>query len=121
MKSQIKAKILHLESLPSSLNNRLEINDLKTELGKLELDQISPIPCKYKAGDRVIYTNPAGIQWDMKVIGFSTPSFDRFIHLDFHAESNSSGAAWWSPHKEKDLKLFDECLTEGKIYPLLAS
>ena len=117
----IKEKILHLESLPSSLNNRLKINELKTELEKLKLSQISPIPSKYKIGDRVIFTNIYGIQWDMKIIGFSAPSFGRFIHLDFHEESNSSGAAWWSPHAEKDLKLFEDCLTEDKVYPYLPS
>ena len=44
-----------------------------------------PLPCDYAVGNRVMFTNDAGITFGpYRVIGFArTPSYGRFIHIDF--------------------------------------
>lgn len=65
-----------------------------------QLLQESPIPCDFKIGDQVTYTNEYGVSFTgQKVIGFFiNPDLpDRFIHTD--------SDAWWFPKKPSELKL----------------
>lgn len=71
---------------------------------KFGLNEFSPIECAFKIGDQVIYTNDAGLKFDMEVIGFSNnDSFQgRFIHL-VRAGHTGDGNAWWFPHHPQEL------------------
>ena len=79
--------------------------------GKDSLLKVPPIPCIFKAGDKVSFTNVNGVLFkDMVVIGFSEDpvsfkKFGRFIHVDFLPCSANRGAAWWAPHSLEGLKL----------------
>jgi hypothetical protein len=54
-----------------------------------------PVPCDYAVGDRVMYTNDAGIVFGpFRVIGFArNSSFGRFVHLDWES-------AWFAVRPE---------------------
>ena len=75
-------------------------------MNKNDLLKISPIPCKFKLGDKVKYTNDYGVEWIMVVIGFSTDlmKHNMFIHTDF-PEGSHHGAAWWCPKRENSLEI----------------
>ena len=69
---------------------------------KDNLLDVSPVPCKFKRGDSVTFTNEYGVKfYNLKVVGFDTPSSDylrgRFIHL------NTS--SYWFPHHESELSI----------------
>jgi hypothetical protein len=67
-----------------------------------EQAQISPVPCDFKVGDKVTYTNEYGVVWPGKeIIGFRAsidPDFlpDRFIYIDTDG--------YWFPKKISELK-----------------
>ncbi len=71
---------------------------------KFGFSNISPVECQFNIGDKVVYTNEAGIKFDMDVVGFSadTNFYGRFIHLVRHG-SNGDGSAWWFPHHPSEL------------------
>jgi len=57
-----------------------------------------PIPCAFKIGDSVTYTNDQGCKFNNRlVIGFAkeVQSWGGFIHLD--------SDAWWFPVKPQNL------------------
>ena len=66
---------------------------------KLELQEHPPVECAFAVGDRVIYTNDAGLKFDCDIIGFSenTDFYGRFIHLKEHGKTET-GSCWWFPH-----------------------
>ena len=69
---------------------------------KNNLLQKSPVPCIFKAGDKVTFKNEYGVKFhDLTVIGFSMPTEEflsgRFIHL------NSD--AYWFPHHADELTI----------------
>lgn len=70
------------------------------------LHEAPPVPCDFSVGDRVIFTNDHGAEWDMVVIGFAAEvtSWGRFIYTDFHQESGHQGAAWWFPKRQDQIK-----------------
>lgn len=77
---------------------------------KLGLEVEPPVPCQFKIGDHVIFTNDYGVEFEEYVIGF-TPEPDPalrngFIHLATNPESES-GSAWWYPHHEQCLRKGD--------------
>jgi hypothetical protein len=61
-----------------------------------------PVPCDFKLGDRVIFTNDAGLRFERAVRAFSKETTD-FLPLNFIYifEDNSS---WWSPVRADQLK-----------------
>ena len=71
---------------------------------KFRLSPTPPVECQFNIGDKVIYTNEAGIKFDMDVVGFSgdTNFYGKFIHLVRHG-SNGDGNAWWFPHHPSEL------------------
>jgi len=73
---------------------------------KFGLFQFPPLECSFRVGDKVIYTNEAGIKFDMDVVGFSKDAnfYGRFIHLVRH-KSDGDGSAWWFPHHPSELCL----------------
>jgi hypothetical protein len=67
---------------------------------KNSLSPDPPVDCKYKVGDKVIFTNDYGISFeDMEVIGFRVHDDmkGRFIHL------GDEGSAYWYPHGPGEL------------------
>jgi len=70
------------------------------------LSNIPPVESDFQIGDKVIYTNDAGIKFDMDIIGFSKDItlYGRFIHL-VRRNTNGEGNAWWFPHHPKELCL----------------
>lgn len=65
-----------------------------------------PVHCQFKVGDMVIFTNQAGIEFDMDIVGFSqnTEFYGRFIHTIRH-NTDGSGSAWWFPQAPSELRL----------------
>lgn len=60
---------------------------------KKELSQRPPVPCDFKVGDKVIFKNDYGVEFELTVLGFSNGTILKngaFIHLD--------GGAYWFPH-----------------------
>lgn len=60
-----------------------------------------PIPCDFKVGDAVIFTNDYGVEFDLRVVGFaSEPHTDcddpRFVYLD--------SSCWWFSVKASSLR-----------------
>lgn len=78
-------------------------------MSKEDLLKLPPIECDLKVGDKVIYTNDNGVEFDMIVIGFSEDPYflarGMFIHL---TPDNEHEGAWWFPHKRKELRKKDE-------------
>jgi hypothetical protein len=74
----------------------------------------SPMPCNFKVGDKVTYTNDFGVVWkDMVVIGFSDDpdscrKYGRFVHTDFLPKASHHGAAWWAPCSPDSLALANQ-------------
>jgi len=68
-----------------------------------------PVPCDFKIGDRVIFTNEAGIEYDCDVVGFSkdTSFYGRFIHHVSHG-TDGNGNAWWFPNRTEEFRHFEE-------------
>lgn len=69
----------------------------------------SPLPCDFKKGDKVIYTNDAGIEFEMIVVGFTDRKDwpedylpGRFINIS--QNETGEGSAWWFPHKPSELR-----------------
>ena len=66
-----------------------------------QLQQESPVLCKYKVGDLVTYTNDYGASFEeLTIIGFSKPDchllkYGSFIHLDT--------GCYWMPVKPESL------------------
>ncbi|WP_371436300.1 hypothetical protein [Polaromonas sp.] len=58
----------------------------------------SPVPCEFKVGDLVTFTNDYGVVFpDMIVTGFSpTVEHGRFVYFD--------ASAWWFPVSPASLK-----------------
>lgn len=58
-----------------------------------------PIPCEFKVGDIVTYTNDYGVEFSNKVVtGFASEvEYGRFVYID-----NDS---WWFPHSPESLTL----------------
>jgi hypothetical protein len=75
---------------------------------KFGLNEFPPVECKFKVGDKVTYTNDAGLKFDMDVVGFSEDDrfYGRFIHLVRHG-SDGEGSAWWFPHHPSEVRKED--------------
>lgn len=60
-----------------------------------DLAATPPVPCDFKLGDRVIFTNDYGVKFERTVRAFSKElrpcNWGKFIYI---FEDNSS---WWSP------------------------
>lgn len=60
-----------------------------------DLSDVPPVPCDFKLGDRVIFTNDAGLKWEHTIRAFSKqlPERDwgRFVHIFPYTD------AWWFP------------------------
>jgi len=67
-----------------------------------DLSLVSPIECRFKVGDKVIFTNDYGVQFKLEIVGFKNKLDEvgphRFIYL------NSD--AWWFPHDPKELEFY---------------
>ena len=62
-----------------------------------------PVPCAFKVGQRVVYTNCQGVTFDRVVRGFASsphghPTADRFVYLD--------SDSWWFPVQADRLQAF---------------
>ena len=58
-----------------------------------------PVPCDFKLGDQVVFTNDYGVPFTDKLVTGFTPSVEdggRFIYLD--------NSAWWFAHTAHSLK-----------------
>lgn len=68
---------------------------------KSELVQVSPLLplCHFKAGDKVTFTNAAGVEFKGRtILGFSElTKWGQCIHLDTES--------WWVPHSPEEIKL----------------
>lgn len=66
----------------------------------LDAQQVPPVSCQIKPGDRVIFTNDYGVTFtDLLVTGFS-PDIDgrgRFVYID--------ASCWWFPFHPGNLQL----------------
>ena len=74
--------------------------DAKAYASKLR--QTPPVPCDLKVGDKVTYTNDAGVQFpDMRVIGFADDDsfYGRFVHIVGPVHDG----AFWFPHIPSEL------------------
>lgn len=74
---------------------------------KLDLLEHSPVPCDFAVGDKVTYTNDAGLKFPMEIVGFSGPHGHLrggFIHLKRADRDSLDGVAWWVPHTESEIK-----------------
>ena len=63
-----------------------------------ELSQTPPVPCDFKVGDVVTFTNEFGVEFeDRTVMGFASNAkfYGRFIHL--------SNDAYWFPVRPDEL------------------
>lgn len=65
-----------------------------------QLSSEPPVSCDFKVGDKVIFTNYYGVEFELKVIGFSKDNdlfkYGNFIHLN--------SGAYWFPHKPSELR-----------------
>lgn len=73
-----------------------------------EMVDESPIPCDFKVGDRVIYTNDYGVEFENVVFGFTRkphyvperPDIEpRFVYVHWDC--------WWFPARASSLRLKD--------------
>jgi len=64
-----------------------------------ELSDSPPIPCEFKIGDKVIFTNDAGLKWTQTVRAFAkkVTSWGAFVYV---FPDNSS---WWFPVRPETL------------------
>jgi hypothetical protein len=65
-----------------------------------DMQSAPPVPCKFKAGDRVTFTNDQGVRFPGKTVRGFTPEVilqGRFIYLDLDC--------WWFPVKPENLRL----------------
>lgn len=68
---------------------------------KNELSDVPPVPCDFKVGDRVTFTNANGVTFPgRRVIGFAKDDshYGRFVHID-------GDAPYWMPMRPDSLKL----------------
>lgn len=65
-----------------------------------DAQQTPPVPCDFKLGDTVTFTNDYGVSFaDLRVVGFS-PTVEgqgRFVYLD--------KSSWWFPVPPESLQL----------------
>lgn len=62
-----------------------------------DMQRTPPIPCEFKPGDRVIFTNDYGVQFHQRVRGFAKDVWDgRFVYLDT--------SCWWFPKRPSQLQ-----------------
>lgn len=61
----------------------------------------SPIPCDFKIGDEVVFTNDAGVKFDLTVLGFAAePVYPLNVHPELYSEPRFIYVftdAWWFP------------------------
>lgn len=71
---------------------------------RFNLQSVPPVPCNYRIGEKVLYTNEFGVSFEMEVVGYSpdTSFYGRFIHL-ITAGTDGSGSAYWFPHTPEEL------------------
>lgn len=64
------------------------------------LEATPPVPCAFKIGDKVIFTNDYGLEFNQIVTGFAreVQSWGGFIHL-------GENAPWWCPVRPESLRL----------------
>ena len=83
------------------------INGMRYPLA-VDAKESSPVPCEFKVGDLVTFTNDCGVVFpDMIVTGFSpTVEHGRFVYFD--------ASAWWFPVSPESLKkqLYAEAVHE---------
>lgn len=67
-----------------------------------DLSDVPPVPCEFKVGDRVIFTNDAGLKFAEAVRAFSKEikphNWGRFVYV-FPDDD-----AWWFPVRPESLK-----------------
>lgn len=63
----------------------------------IDAEATPPVPCDYKIGERVTFTNDNGVVFpDQRITGFSPDILNgRFVYLDFDC--------WWFPVKPANL------------------
>lgn len=66
------------------------------------LQQFPSVPCQFKIGDRVIFTNDNGVKFVQTVVGFSADDSlpGRYVHT---ITDTWEGSAGWFPHKLEQL------------------
>lgn len=89
-------------SARNDTNRDKEIRQVKPyvqDFAKERLSQSSPLPCDFKVGDVVTFTNEYGISFEgLTVMGFLESELkERFIYLNTDA--------YWFPHKPSELVL----------------
>lgn len=65
-----------------------------------DMQNTPPVPCDFKPGDRVVYTNDQGVKFSPRIVrGFTAEvqSWGAFIYID--------SDCWWCPVKPKNLRL----------------
>ena len=75
-----------------------------------DLVATSPVPCDFKLGDRVVFTNDYGVSFDLVVRGFAAEPHNadrpdwpqRFVYVFTDA--------WWFPTSPEKLKHRDEVM-----------
>jgi len=66
-----------------------------------DMQAVPPIPCSFKPGDPVIYTNDYGVEFELTVRGFAPDLFHgRFVYLD--------SDCWWMPKAPESLRIDEE-------------
>jgi len=72
---------------------------------KFGLQKFPPVQCEFKMGQKVIFTNEYGLEFEMDVVGYSkdTEFYGRFIHTVTHG-TDGNGSAWWFPHRPEELR-----------------
>jgi hypothetical protein len=96
-----------------------------------DMTDVPPVPCEFRAGDIVTYTNDYGVKFRARVRGFKhklrsytdsvgllnpdgssagrineTTIDPKFIYLEFwrHNEWRTDGSAWWCAHDPEQLR-----------------
>lgn len=75
---------------------------------RFDLLETAPIECEYKIGEKVIYTNDYGLEFEVVIVGFSADEvmfgkYGKFIHFVVDL-SNPRSSAYWMPHKKSDFR-----------------
>ena len=87
-------------------NEELRRQALIDRAKKYNLDTEPPQPTQFKLGDKVIFTNDFGIEFEEEVIGYSKydPMYTRYGHFIHIIPTSGLEEAFWYPHRENQLR-----------------
>ena len=86
-------------------NEELRATALWERAKKYKLDSEPPQPTQFRLGDKVIFTNDYGVQFEEEVIGYSKtdPMYTKYGHFIHLLPTNGTEEAFWYPHRENQL------------------